>query len=85
MTSLQPASTNELAEILRADEQALEPLGHGSKRRVGRAVDAVTLAKRNVTIIKGDDAADNQPLPVTNGEIAKTGTGRGSLIHRLPP
>lgn len=41
---LKPATTAELAEILAADSRPLEPLGNGSKRAIGRSVDAEPLS-----------------------------------------
>jgi len=45
-----PQSTADLAEILAADDQPLEPIGFGSKRAIGRAVEAAPL---NLTALTG--------------------------------
>ena len=45
-----PASTAELAEILAADDQPLELVGFGSKRTIGRPVEAAPL---NLTALNG--------------------------------
>jgi glycolate oxidase FAD binding subunit len=42
-SGLRPASTEELAGVLARDDRPLEVLGHGSKRRVGRPIDAEPL------------------------------------------
>jgi len=41
--ALRPATTAELAEILGADARPLEPIGAGTKRAIGRPVDAAPL------------------------------------------
>jgi glycolate oxidase FAD binding subunit len=46
---LKPASTEELAEILAADERPLEPVGTGSKRAIGRPVEADLLDLSRLT------------------------------------
>ena len=46
---LKPASTDELAEILAADERPLEPVGTGSKRAIGRPVEADLLDLSRLT------------------------------------
>jgi glycolate oxidase FAD binding subunit len=42
-SGFRPATTAELAEILAADSRPLEPLGNGSKRAIGRSVEAEPL------------------------------------------
>jgi glycolate oxidase FAD binding subunit len=46
---LKPASTEELAEILAADERPLEPIGTGSKRAIGRPIEADLLDLSRLT------------------------------------
>jgi len=41
--ALKPTNTAELAEILSADNRPLQPIAHGSKRTIGRPVDAEPL------------------------------------------
>jgi glycolate oxidase FAD binding subunit len=49
LSALTPASTAELAETLAADDRAVEPIGLGSKRSIGRSVDAIPLQLDRLT------------------------------------
>jgi glycolate oxidase FAD binding subunit len=53
-----PSTTAELAEILSADARPFEPIGHGSKRSIGRPVDAEPLDMSALTGVVGYRAAE---------------------------
>jgi glycolate oxidase FAD binding subunit len=56
--ALRPASTADLAEMLGADSQPLEPFGHGSKRAIGRPVEARPLDLSGLTGVSDYRAAE---------------------------
>jgi glycolate oxidase FAD binding subunit len=85
---LKPANTAELAEILGADRQPLEPCGHRSKRLIGRPVDARPLDLSGLTGVTDYRSAElvltaqaGTPL----AEIESLLTGSGQRLAFEPP
>jgi len=87
-SGLKPSSAAELAEILAADNRPLQPIGHGSKRTIGRPIDAELLDLSALTGVVDYRAAElvltaNAATPIA--EIESLLAASGQRLAFEPP
>jgi glycolate oxidase FAD binding subunit len=85
---LRPASTVELAEILARDARPLEPIGLGSKRGIGRPIEAEPLALSALTGIldyRSNELVLSAMAATPLAEIERRLAERGQRLAFEPP
>lgn len=83
-----PANTAELADILAADSEPLEPIGHGSKRSIGRLVDARPLdlsALNGVIDYRAEELVMTAQAATPIAEIESVLNASGQRLAFEPP